>query len=116
MSFCDFHTMQTKSGKVFTPLSTNDVVDVIREEMGDEIADYLDECFSDTALEQDTAYTLLQDEFASYEQENENWHNFVDELSEEIEAVRRKIEDNKLTKAKISVELYKIYEKMRKEL
>lgn len=112
----DFHTMQTKSGKVFTPLSTDDVVDVIRDEMGDEVADYMAECISDTTLEHDTAYTLLQDEFASYEQENENWHTFVDDISEELEQVREQIEDGKLTKAKISIELYKIYEKMRREL
>ena len=35
----DFHTMQTKSGRVFTPLNSYDVVDVIREEVGDEVAD-----------------------------------------------------------------------------
>ena len=116
MSFCDFHTIQTKSGKVFTPLSTDDVVDIIREEMGDDVADYMKECISDTALEHDTAYTLLQDEFASYEKENENWHTFVDDISEEIEAVRRKIEDNKLTKAKISIALFNIYNKMREVL
>ena len=112
----DFHTMMTKSGRVFTPLNTNDVIDVVREEVGDEVADYLEEVVSDTALEHDTAYTLLQDEFASYESENEQWHNFVDDLSEEIEQIREKIEDNKLTKAKISIELWKLYEKMRKEL
>ena len=116
MSFCDFHTMQTKSGRVFTPLTSDDVVEVIREDMGDEVADYIEEVISDTALEHDTAYTLLQDEFASYEADNEHWHSFVDDLSEEIEQLREKIEDNKLTKAKISIELYKIYEKMRKEL
>ena len=116
MSFCDFHTMQTKSGRLFTPLTINDVVEVIRDDMGDEVADYIEGCISDTALEYDTAYTLLQDEFASYEADNEQWHDFVDDLSEEIEQLREKIEDNKLTKAKISIELYKIYEKMRKEL
>lgn len=112
----DFHVMTTKSGRTFTPLSTDDVVEVVRDEMGDEVADYVEEVVSDTVLEHDTAYTLLQDEFASYEADNEHWHNFVDDLSEEIEKLREKIENNKLTKAKISIELWNIYEKMRKEL
>ncbi len=116
MSFCDFHTMQTKSGRVFTPLSTNDVVDVIREEMGDEIADYLDDCFSDTALEQDNAYSLLQAEFRNYEASCESWHDFVEDTAERIEQIREQIENNKLTKAKISIELFKIYKDMRGEL
>lgn len=112
----DFHVMTTKSGRTFTPLNTNDVIDVVRDEVGDEIADYLEEVVSDTILAHDTAYTLLQDEFASYEAENEQWHGFVDVLSEEIERLREKIEDNKLTKAKISIELWSIYSRMRKEL
>jgi len=116
MSYVDFHTIQTKSGRVFTPLTSDDVVDAVREEMGDDVANYIGEVISDTDLEHDTAYTLLQDEFASYEADNEHWHNFVDDLSEEIEQLREKIEDNKLTKAKISIELFKIYSKMREEL
>lgn len=112
MSFQDFHTMQTKSGRIFTPLDSYDVVDVIREEVGDEVADEVKGWLEENARESQLADT----DFFAMEQEVEDWHNFVDELSEEVEAVRRKIEDNKLTKAKISVELYKIYEKMRKEL
>lgn len=112
----DFHVISTKSGRTFTPLSTDDVVEVVRDEMGDEVADYIEEVVSDAVLEHDTAYTLLQDEFASYEADNERWHGFVDALSEEIERLREKIEDNKLTKAKISIELWSIYSRMRKEL
>ena len=112
MSFCDFHTMQTKSGRVFTPLTSDDVVEVIRDDMGDEVADevkgWLDENVRKSQLA-DTDYFAM-------EQEVEDWHSFVDDLSEEIEQLREKIEDNKLTKAKISIELYKIHEKMRKEL
>ena len=110
------HTMQTKSGRTFTPLNTNDVVEVIREEMGEEVANYVNEEIELSHWQKEDEYSLLKDEFESYEQENENWHNFVDDLSEEIEQIREQIEDNKLTKAKISIELFKIYEKMRKEL
>lgn len=112
MSFCDFHTMQTKSGRVFTPLNSYDVVDVIREEVGDEVADEVKGWLEENARESQLADT----DFFAMEQEVEDWHSFVDDLSEEIEQLREKIEDNKLTKAKISIELYKIYEKMRKEL
>jgi len=112
----DFHVMTTKSGRTFTPLTSDDVLEVVRDEMGDDVADYVEEAISDAALDEDAAYTLLQDEFASYEAENEQWHSFVHDLSEEIEQLREKIEDNKLTKAKISIELWNIYEKMREEL
>ena len=111
----DFHVMTTKSGRTFTPLNTEDVLEVVRDEMGDDVADYVEEAISD-GLDEDAAYTLLQDEFASYEGSLDEWHSFVDGISEEIERLREQIENNKLTKAKISVELYKIYEKMRKEL
>ena len=108
----DFHTMQTKSGRTFTPLNDYDVVEVIREEVGDEVADRAQGWLEEDARESQLADT----DYFAMEQEVEDWHNFVSDLSEEIEQVRRQIEDNKLTKAKISVELWKIYEKMRKEL
>lgn len=110
------HTMTTKSGKTFTPLSTDDVLEVVRDEMGDEVYDYLKEEVELKHWQKEDEFSLLQDEFESYEQENESWHSFVDDLSEEIEQIREKIEDNKLTKAQISIELYKVYEKMREEL
>lgn len=106
------HTIQTKSGRVFTPLTSDDVVEVIRDDMGDEVADEVKGWLDENARESQLADT----DFFAMEQEVEDWHQFVDDLSEEIEQLREKIEDNKLTKAKISVELYKIYEKMRKEL
>ena len=112
----DFHTLQTKSGRVFTPLYTDDVVEVIRDEMGDDIADYLEEVIYDAKLEQDDKYAGLEAEFHNYEQSCENWHNFVEDTAERLETVRRKIEDNKLTKAKISIELWQIYKDMRGEL
>lgn len=112
----DFHTMMTKSGRVFTPLNTNDVIDVIRDEVGDEVADYLEEVMIDIDLEEKMAEKKFNSDFYNLEASNESWHQFVDDLSNEIEHIREKIEDNKLTKAKISIELWKIYEKMRKEL
>lgn len=111
-NFRDFHTMQTKSGRIFTPLNSYDVVDAIQEEMGDEVADEVRGWLEENARESQLADT----DYFAMEQEVEDWHQFVDDISEEIEQVRRKIEDNKLTKANISIELWKIYEKMRKEL
>ncbi len=112
MSFCDFHTMQTKSGRTFTPLNSYDVVEVIRDDMGDEVADEVTGWLEENVREE----MEFNSDYTAMEQEVEIWHSFVDDLSEEIERLREKIEDNKLTKANISVELYKIYEKMRKEL
>ena len=106
------NTMQTKSGRVFTPLTDYDVVEVIREEVGDEVADRAQGWLEEDARESE----LANSDYLCMEQEVEDWHSFVDDLSEEIEQLREKIEDNKLTKAKISIELWKIYEKMRKEL
>ena len=106
------YTIQTKSGRVFTPLTDYDVVDVIREEVGDEVADRAKGWLEENTYEE----KKFDSDFLVMEQEVESWHSFVDDLSEEIEQLREKIEDNKLTKAKISIELYRIYEKMRKEL
>lgn len=108
----DFHVMTTKSGRTFTPLNDYDVLEVIREEVGDEIADRAKGWLEENNYEE----MKFNSDFSAMEGECEAWHSFVDDLSEEIEQLREKIEDNKLTKAKISVELYKIYEKMRKEL
>ena len=110
--FRDFHVMATKSGRTFTPLTSDDVVEVIRDEMGDEVANEVDGWLYENTREE----LEFNSDYLAMEQEVESWHSFVDDLSEEIEQLREKIEDNKLTKAKISVELYKIYEKIRKEL
>lgn len=112
----DLHTMETKSGKIFTPLLIADVLEVVREEMGDDVFNYLFDVIYDVDLEKDMAERKFNSDYAAMESENDAWHTFVDDISEEIEGVRRQIEDNKLTKAKISIELWKIYEKMRKEL
>lgn len=112
----DFHTIQTKSGKVFTPLLIADVLEVVRDEMGDDVFNYLFDAVYDTNLEKEMADKKFNSDYNAMEQEVEDWHSFVDDISEEIEQVRERIEDNKLTKAKISIELWKIYEKMRKEL
>ena len=112
----DLHVLQTKSGHIFTPLDCKDVLEVVRDEMGDEVYDYLNDEVEFKHWQKENEFSLLKDEFECYEQENENWHTFVDDISEEIEHIREKIEDNKLTKAKISIELYKVYEKMREEL
>lgn len=116
MSFCDFHTMQTKSGRVFTPLNDYDVLEEIYQDMGSDVHDWVANRILDIDVEQNIAQQKFESDYFAMEQENESWHTFVDDLSEEIEQLREKIEDNKLTKAKISIELYKIYEKMRKEL
>lgn len=110
------HTMTTKSGKTFTPLNCKDVLEVVRDEMGDEVYDYLKEEIDFKHWEKEDEYDSLRAEFTNYEISLDGWHSFVDNLSEEIEGIREKIEDNKLTKAQISIELYKVYEKMREEL
>ena len=108
----NFHTIQTKSGHTFTPLNSYDVVEAIEEEMGDEVADEVKGWLEENLYEE----KKFNSDFSAMEGEVESWHRFVDDLSEEIERLREKIEDNKLTKAKISIELWNIYEKMRKEL
>ena len=108
----DFHTMALNSGRVFTPLNKYDVLEEIRREMGEDVYEWA----ANQILEFDRDAAEFNSDYACMEGEVESWHNFVDEISDEIEQLREKIEDNKLTKAKISIELYKIYEKMRKEL
>ena len=99
------HTIQTKSGKTFTPLNTDDVLDVVRDEMGDDVYDCLKEEIDFKHWEKEDEYDSLKQEFENYERSLDGWHSFTYDLSEEIEAIRRKIEDNKLTKAQISIEL-----------
>lgn len=108
----DFHVMQTKSGKVFTPLNDYDVLEEIYQDMGQDVHDWV----AEKILETDREEMEFNSDYLAMEQEVEDWHNFVEELSEELEQIREKIEDNKLTKANISVELFKLYIKMRKEL
>lgn len=112
----DLHTMELKDGRVFTPLSDYDVLNEIYDYMGKDVHDYIASIILDTNVEREMQEKKFNSDFRAIEAENENWHQFVDDLSEEIEQLREKIEDNKLTKAKISIELYKIHEKMRKEL
>ena len=114
--FRDFHVMTTKSGRTFTPLSDYDVLEEIYEDMGQDVHDWVAERILDIDVEKNIAQQKFDSDYIAMESECEYWHNFVDDLSEEIERLREQIENNKLTKAKISVELYKIYEKMRKEL
>lgn len=108
----DFHVMTTKSGRTFTPLNSYDVVEVIRDEVGDEVANIATGWLEKNARDE----MEFNSDYLAMEQEIDGWHDFVSELSEELEQIREKIEDNKLTKANISVELFKLYIKMRKEL
>ena len=112
----DLHVLQTKSGRRFTPLSDKDVLEVIYDEMGQDVHDYLADRLSDVDFEAELAQEKFESDYSAMESEIESWHDFVDDLSNDIERLRVKIEDNKPTKARISVELYKIYEKMREEL
>ena len=112
----DFHTMQTKSGRTFTPLNDYDVLEVIHEEMGQDVHDFVAERILDIDVEENIAQQKFNSDFHVMERELENWHNFVEDAAERIEKLREDIENNKLTKARISVELFKIYEDMRGEL
>lgn len=112
----DLHTMTTKSGRTFTPLNDYDVLEVVYEEMGSDVHDYLSEILLETNTEANIAQQKFNSDYTAMEQEVEDWHTFVEDLSEEIEKLREKIESTGITKAKISVELFRIYEKMRKEL
>ena len=98
------HTMTTKSGKTFTPLNFKDVLEVVRDEMGDDVYDCLKEEIDFKHWEKEDEFEGLKQEFENYESSLDGWHTFVDDLSEEIEQIREKIEDNKLTKAQISIE------------
>ena len=112
----DLHVITTKSGRTFTPLNDYDVLEEIYEDMGQDVHDWVAEKILEINVEENIAQQKFNSDYRAMEQENESWHSFVDDLSEEIEQLREKIEDNKLTKAKISIELWRIYEKMRKEL
>lgn len=110
--FKDFHTMELKDGRVITVLDDYDVLNEIYDYMGQDVHDYVANLTVNAPDEDDA----LRDELQNYEQSCENWHNFVEETAERIEKLRLDIENNKLTKAKISVELFKIYSDMRGEL
>ena len=110
------HTMTTKSGRTFTPLLISDVLEVIRDEMGDDVFNFLFDEIYERDYEAELEEKKLNSDYNAIESENENWHQFVDDLSDEVEALREKVESTGITKATISVELYKIYEKMREQL
>lgn len=112
----DFHTMTTKSGRTFTPLSDYDVLEEIYQDMGEDVHDYVAERLLEIDVEANIAQQKFDSDYRAMEYECERWHNFVDEMSERIVVLSKKIEDNKLTKAKICIELFQIYQNMRGEL
>lgn len=112
----DFHTMTTKSGRTFTPLSDYDVLEEIYQDMGSDVHDYVAERILEIDEEANIAQQKFDSDYRAMEFECERWHNFVYDMSERIVELSKKIEDNKLTKAKISIELFQIYKDMRGEL
>lgn len=112
----DFHTMQTKSGRIFTPLDDYDVLEEIYEDMGQDVHDWVAERILEINVEENIAQQKFESDYRAMEFECERWHNFVEDIAEEIIALSKKIEDNKLTKTKICIELFQIYKEMRGEL
>ena len=112
----DFHTMTTKSGRTFTPLSDYDVLEEIYQDMGSDVHDYVAERLLEIDVEANIAQQKFDSDYRAMEFECERWHDFVDDMSERIVELSKKIEDNKLTKAKIGIELFQIYKDMRGEL
>lgn len=112
----DFHVMTTKSGRTFTPLNDYDVLEEIYEDMGSDVHDWVADRILGIDEEENIAQQKFNSDYLAMEQEVEYWHNFVDDISEELETLRERVENNELTKANISLEMYKLYEKMRKEL
>lgn len=112
----DFHTMTTKSGRTFTPLTDYDVLEEIYQDMGQDVHDWVAERILEIDVEANIAQQKFDSDYRAMEFECERWHDFVDDLSEQIVNLSKKIEDNKLTKAKICIELFKIYKEMRGEL
>lgn len=112
----DFHTMTTKSGRTFTPLSDYDVLEEIYQDMGEDVHDFVANRILEIDTEENIAQQKFNSDYRAMEFECERWHKFVDEMSERIVELSKKIEDNKLTKAKIGIELFKIYKDMRGEL
>lgn len=112
----DFHTMTTKSGRTFTPLNDYDVLEEIYQDMGSDVHDWVAQRILDIDTEANIAQQKFDSDYRAMEFECERWHDFVDDLSEQIINLSKKIEDNKLTKAKIGIELFQIYKEMRGEL
>ena len=112
----DFHVMTTKSGRTFTPLNDYDVLEEIYQDMGSDVHDWVAERILGIDVEENIAQQKFDSDYRAMEFECERWHNFVDEMSERIIELSKKIEDNKLTKAKINIELFQIYKDMRGEL
>ena len=112
----DFHIMTTKSGRTFTPLSDYDVLEEIYQDMGEDVHDYVAERLLEIDVEANIAQQKFDSDYRAMEFECERWHEFVNEMSERIVELSKKIEDNKLTKAKICIELFQIYKNMRGEL
>lgn len=112
----DLHTMQLNDGRVFTPLSDYDVLNEVYEYMGQDVHDYIAGILLETDVEREIEEKKFNSDFRCLEQSNENWHTMVQDWAEEIEQLREKVEEGKLTKPKISLELFRIYKDMRGEL
>lgn len=110
------HTMELKDGRTFTPITNEDVLDQVYEYMGKDMYDFISEKIVQNDMEAMMAEKKFNSDYRAMEFECERWHNFVEEISNQIEDLMDEIEDSKITKAKIYSRLNSIHEELRGEL
>ena len=113
----DFHVMTTKGGVTFTPLCIEDVVDVVREEMGSEVADCISEVVSDREEGSEYEAMKFNSDFTAMEGEVELYRDMLFEVKSQIEQVMCYI-DNKqrINRDKIYIMLEQMDDNITKQL
>ena len=113
----DFHVMQTKNGVTFTPFDITDVVDHIREDMGDEVANCISEVVSEREEGSEYEAMKFNSDFTALEGEVEFYRDMLFEVKENVEQIMSYI-DNKerINRDKIYLMLEKIDDKITKQL
>lgn len=111
------HTIQTRGGVVFTPLCIKDVVDHIRVDMGDEVANYISEVVSEREEGSEYEAMKFNSDFSALEGEVEFYRDMLFEAKENVEQVMSYIENKeRINRDKIYLMLEKIDDKITKQL
>lgn len=110
------NTMELKDGRIIAPMTDYDILEEVYNYMGQDVHDYLANAILDINVQENIAQQKFNSDYRAMEFECENWHDFVDEVSNQIESLMEEVADGKITKARIYQKLSAIHREMRGEL
>lgn len=116
MEFDECRVVSTPQGNK-SVTSMSDVIDILVDNNLEEIANIVDDNVQNRLLEAEGKLSNLQDEFASYAVQNEEYHDCIRDSAENINEVINSILDSKrLNKSELVKRLEQIYNNLWKEV